>query len=196
MLKRSSAQRVECSFPLISLLLYFNVHSIYIWSLTLCFVCLQFASLSKNPQVWTRGGLLSQSYATSTPLSLFEPDTSLPYAKNKETLDKVRKNLRRPLTLAGKCCAFSREGNLFNPVNQKKFSTVILMIPTKMLSLANPTSNYAPTAWRCKTPLPKWQCFSSCLQACQRPLYPLQFTAITWLRHTLVARRISKPQRM
>ena len=73
----------------------------------IAYLFLQFASLSKNPQVWTRGGLLSQSYATSTPLSLFEPDTSLPYAKNKETLDKVRKNLRRPLTLAGICCFFA-----------------------------------------------------------------------------------------
>jgi len=66
--------------------------------------------VTKNPHLWSRGGLVSQSYAT-TPLSLFETDTSLPYAKNKETLEKVRKNLRRPLTLAEKILY----GHLDNP---------------------------------------------------------------------------------
>jgi len=45
---------------------------------------------------------VSQNYATATPLSLFETDVPLPYERNKETLAKVKKNLRRPLTLAEK----------------------------------------------------------------------------------------------
>lgn len=67
--------------------------------------------------------------------------------------------------------------------------------PSRRSSAARPICAYGQTAWPCRTPQLRWQCFSSSAAGCQKWLCHPPSTVITSLRPSQVVKRIFKEPR-
>lgn len=82
-----------------------------------------------------------------------------------------------------------------SPCRRRSCTATSMTPTTKRSTVVALTSGYILTAWPCRTPQPRWRCFSSSAAACRGWPCPPPSTVITWSRPRPEGRRIWPEQR-